>query len=84
MNYIYIFHIYILIIHYIMQLYNIKVWLVSRAAPAREPPSSRAEPGSSAREMTEPSSLSHRAALSRAEPSLARLGSFPALQVSTH
>ena len=30
MNYIYIFHIYILIIHYIMQLYNIMVWLTSR------------------------------------------------------
>jgi hypothetical protein len=44
MNYIYIFHIYILIIHYIMQLYNIRVWLASRAEPAREPPSSRAEP----------------------------------------
>jgi hypothetical protein len=54
MNYIYIFHIYILIIHYVMQLYNIRVWLASRA-----------EPGSSAREM--------------AEPSRAELGSFPAL-----
>jgi hypothetical protein len=35
MNYIYIFHIYILIIHYIMQLYNIMVWLASRAEPSR-------------------------------------------------
>jgi hypothetical protein len=34
MNYIYIFHIYILIIHYIMQLYNIRVWLASRAEPS--------------------------------------------------
>jgi hypothetical protein len=38
-----------------MQLNNIRVWLASRAEPAREPPSSRAEPSSSAREMAEPS-----------------------------
>jgi hypothetical protein len=78
-NDIYIFHIYILIIHYIMQLYNIRVWLASRAEPAREPPSSRAEPSSSAHEMAEPSSVSHQAAPSRAEPSSTRLVSFPAL-----
>jgi hypothetical protein len=55
MNDIYIFHMYILIIYYIIQLYNIRVWLASRAEPAREPPSSQAEPGSSAREMAKPS-----------------------------
>jgi hypothetical protein len=39
MNYIYIFHIYILIIHYTMQLYNIRVWLAShlRAEPSLFP-----------------------------------------------
>jgi hypothetical protein len=79
MNYIYIFHIYILIIHYIMQLYNIRVWLASRAEPAREPPSSRAEPGSSAREMAEPSRAELGQPPSRTEPSRAELGSFPAL-----
>jgi hypothetical protein len=31
MNDIYIFYIYILIIHYIIQLYNIRMWLASRA-----------------------------------------------------
>jgi hypothetical protein len=50
MNYIYIFHIYILIIHYIMQLYNIRVWLASRAEPSLVPQlvkwSSRARLGS--------------------------------------
>jgi hypothetical protein len=51
-NDIYIFYIYILIIYYIMQLY-IRVWLASW--PAREPPSSRAEIVSLAREMDEPS-----------------------------
>jgi hypothetical protein len=30
MNDIYVFYIYILIIHYIIQLYNIRVWLASR------------------------------------------------------
>jgi hypothetical protein len=43
----------------------IRVWLASRAEPAREPSSSRAEPVSLARKM--------------GEPSRARLGSFPAL-----
>jgi hypothetical protein len=82
MNDIYIFHIYILIIHYIMQLYNIRVWLASPAALAREPPSSRAEPGSSAREMAEPSQAWSATELHRAEP--ARLGSFPALPICSH
>jgi hypothetical protein len=36
MNDIYTFHIYILIIHYIMQLYNIRVWLASRAEPVSQ------------------------------------------------
>jgi hypothetical protein len=70
MNDIFIFHIYILIIHYIMQLYNIRVWLASRL---------RAEPNrawflSSWNGRAEPSSVSHRAAP-------ARLGSFPALTI---
>jgi hypothetical protein len=72
MNDIYIFHIYILIIHYIMQLYNIRVWLASRAEPAREPPSSRAEPSSSARESTEPSRARSGTELHRAELGSAR------------
>jgi hypothetical protein len=63
MNDIYMFHIYILIIHYTMQLYNIRVWLASRL---------RAEPVSPACEMDDPSSVSHRAA-----PSRARLVSSP-------
>jgi hypothetical protein len=56
-----------------MQLYNIRVWLASRAELAREPPSSRAEPGSSAREMAEPSRARSATELHRAEPS--QLGS---------
>jgi hypothetical protein len=66
MNAIYIFCIYILIIYYIVQLYNIMVWLASRAWF----PSSlngRAEP-SRARSATE---------LHRAEPSSTRLVSSP-------
>jgi hypothetical protein len=60
-----------------MQLYNIRVWLASRAEPAREPPSSRAEPGPSAREMTEPSRARSATEPHRAEPSSARLVSSP-------
>jgi hypothetical protein len=75
MNDIYIFHIYIQIIHYIMQLYNIRVWLASRVEPAREPPSSRAEPVSPAREMDEPSRAELGQPPSRTEPSRAELGS---------
>jgi predicted small lipoprotein YifL len=71
MNDIYIFHIYILIIHYIMQLYNI-TGCGSRAGPAREPPSSRAEPGSSAREMAVPTRARSATELHRAELSSAR------------
>jgi hypothetical protein len=67
MNDIYIFHIYILIFHYIKQLYNIRVWLASRA-----------EPSSSAREMAEPSRARSATKLHRVEPSRAWLGSFPA------
>jgi hypothetical protein len=73
MNDIYIFYIYILIIHYIMQLYISGCG--SQAEPAREPPSSRAEPISTAREMGELSSINHQAAPSRAEPT--RLVSSP-------
>jgi hypothetical protein len=62
-----------------MQLYNIRVWLASRAELAREPPSSRAEPGSSARKSTESSRAELGQAPSCTEPSRARLGSFPAL-----
>jgi hypothetical protein len=78
MNDIYIFHIYILIIHYIMQLYNIRLWLASQIEPAREPPSSRAELVSPAREMDEPAELGQPPSCT--EPSRrAELGSFPAL-----
>ena len=52
------------------------VWLASRLEPAREPPPSRAEPDFLARKNSEPSPL---AEPNRAEPSSARLGSFPAL-----
>jgi hypothetical protein len=62
MNDIYIFHIYILIIHYKMQLYNTRVRLASRA-----------EPGSSARESTEPSRAELGQAPSCTEPSSAQL-----------
>jgi hypothetical protein len=60
-----------------MQLYIIRVGLASRAEPAREPPSSRAEPGSSAHEMAEPSRARSATELHRAEPSLARFKPYP-------
>jgi hypothetical protein len=56
MNDIYIFHVYILIIHYIMQLYNIREWLASRAEPSLVPHlvkwTSRAEPSSVSHQAT--------------------------------
>jgi hypothetical protein len=60
------------------------VWLASRAEPAREPPSSRAEPTSLARGMVEPSRARSATELHRAEPSRAQLGSFPALLAPVH
>jgi hypothetical protein len=69
MNNIYIFHIYILIIHYIMQLYNIRVWLASRAG---------------SRAAFEPSRAWFLSSWNgRAELSRARLGSFPALRATS-
>ena len=53
--------------------------LASRAEPAHEPISSRAEPHHRAREVTEPSLARLAIPPSLTEPSLARLGSFPAL-----
>jgi hypothetical protein len=53
----------------------IRVWLASRAEPAREPPSSRAEPVSPAREMGEPSRAELGQPPSHTEPSRAELGS---------
>jgi hypothetical protein len=50
---------------------------------AREPRSSRAEPISSARGMDEPSRARSVTEPHRAEPSRARLGSFPALASGT-
>jgi hypothetical protein len=70
MNDIYIFHIYILIIYYIMQLYISGCG--SRVEPAHEPPSSRVEPVFPARGMDEPSRA-------RSTTELHRLDSFPSL-----
>jgi hypothetical protein len=70
MNDIYIFHIYILIIHYIMQLYNIRVWLASRL---------RAEPSLVPQLVKAPSRAELGQAPSCTELSRARLSSFPAL-----
>jgi hypothetical protein len=65
MNDIYIFHIYILIIHYIMQLYNIRVWLASRL---------RAEPSLVPQLVKAPSRAELDQASSCTEPSRAELG----------
>jgi hypothetical protein len=77
MNDIYIFHIYILIIHYIMQLYNIRVWLASRAGSRAAFEPSRAWFLSSWKHRAEPSSVRHRATPSWDEPSSAQLVSSP-------
>jgi hypothetical protein len=69
MNNIYIFHIYILIIHYIMELYILGCGLQTEPSLSLQliKWTSRAEL----------SMVSHRAAPSRAEPSSARLVSSP-------